>query len=229
MIYLRRFIMLALLIGAFYVVISIPKFVIIRRVECESQYGPCSINITKGLDSFKDLSFKGAKRKILFELSQNLFISDYSVRYAFPDTIKIYVVEDRPRYALKDSESSDFALVDQKGLVLTHSKETNLPQVASFGTPAIGSRVTQEQLLALNIVYDVYYLYKIKDASIQENEFVVELDGGPKIIFPLDGDRETLVGTLNFLLTNIGRVEKDSKSHSLISEIDLRFRNPVLR
>lgn len=68
---------------------------------------------------------------------------------------------------------------------------------------------------------------------MENNSLLVELNDYPKIIFPLEGDREVLVGTAIFILSKINKIGisdgKIADIQSRISTIDLRYKNPVIK
>ena len=54
---------------------------------------------------------------------------------------------------------------------------------------------------------------------------IVKIAGGVKVIFPLEGDIDVLLGSLRLILSQLNNDEREIR----IGSIDLRFENPVLR
>jgi hypothetical protein len=73
---------------------------------------------------------------------------------------------------------------------------------------------------------------KIQDVDFSRldgNNLHVDLKDGKRIIFPLEGDRDFILGALTLILNELKKVESESGvSVDSVSQIDLRFNNPVL-
>lgn len=227
---LRKFIylfVLAVLVAAIY---KIPDFIAVRSVDCKSQFGTCSEQIFTSFSGTSDLSLRQSKKKLNEALGNNILVSDYRISFKFPDKIEVVVVEKRPRFALLNKTNNNFALVDYDGKILSIKDESNLPTVESEGKLGnVGEMVSSQQLFSLKLAYDINYVYKVKRIVLDTDHLIVELDSLPEIIFPLEGDRKLLVGKLNFILTSLKNDQTSGLAASQIKQIDLRFKNPVIR
>jgi hypothetical protein len=68
-------------------------------------------------------------------------------------------------------------------------------------------------------------MYQVGQSSIQDGSLLVELPGQIRVIFPLEGDSEILLGSLRLIYSKV----REDGNLAGYSQIDLRFTNPVLR
>jgi len=209
----------------------LPRLIIIREVACESQFGGCSTLITQGLDSAKDLSFYDAKLKLTSILTQEILVKDFYIRYQAFDKISVSVLERKPKYALLDSVNKTVYLVDKDGKVLGTSDTSNLPKLIFDRSYKEGENVEDETRFSLDLIYELSSLYVYNEARLTNDGIAVKLVDGPNVILPTSGDKEILLGSLNMILRRLNREGQDSRIENSVGvkEIDLRFKNPILR
>ncbi len=94
--------------------------------------------------------------------------------------------------------------------------------ITSENFPNVGEKVTEETLFALELLYDMFSFYQVQTGKIDKSSLVIELSRGPKVIFPLEGSHQVLLGSLRLVLSKLN-------SDSQVSTIDLRFKNPVIK
>lgn len=209
-------------------IILLPFFIKIKSISCQSQYGPCSNDLNQKLDSYKGKSLREVKKGITRALKNDSTISQFSFQLKFPATLKIDLIEDKALFALVKAGESNFFLVNKDGTVIKIVTETNLPRVILEATPPnVGEKLSSENIFALKIVYDLWSLYQIKEGAISQNFLTIMHTTGIKVIFPLEGDKDLLIGSLQLILSRLNAGIKDSKIN--VSIIDLRFKNPVLK
>lgn len=228
----KKFISGFLVLLVIFVIFSIGKSLKINNFECKGQFGDCRVEIIDGLNKFSGHNFVIAKKNAGDYLDNQVSIKAHNVRFKFPDTLVVNVVELTPAFGLKSSASDLIALVSKSGIVLSHEDNTNVPVVIiDTDLPQIGQTVNEEQLFALSLVYDVYSSFRIKNSHISKDSLEFEYEDGIKVIAPLSGDREVLVGSLNLIKSQLNSIVQDSRieSERNISEIDLRYKNPILR
>lgn len=205
-----------------------PKFIQINEVVCRSQFGPC--NLGDELLGLAGKSLYETKKEVKSVLLQEDSISDFSMQFKIPGTLEVAVIEKKPKFALKDSSSNLLALIDKEGKVLKIVEDSSLPQVITAGKlPNVGERVKEEYFFALNIVYNVSASYQVMEGRIENNSLLVNVPQGYKVVFPLSGDKDVLLGALRLLIERLNDAGKDSRINEGITEIDLRFKNPVLK
>ena len=206
----------------------VPKFIRIDEVVCVSQFGPCVLDDKLSLLAGKSLD--EVKKEVSNVLSQEDSIADFSIQFKIPGTLEVAVIEKKPKFALKDSSADLLALVDKEGKVLKIVEESSLPRVTTAGRlPNVGERVKEESFFALNILYNLAASYAVVAGRIENNALVVNLPQGYKVVFPLSGDKDVLLGALRLLIERLNEGGKDSRINGGVTEIDLRFKNPVLK
>lgn len=219
--------LICFLLGLF---VAIPRLIVIKNITCQSQYGNCFENLEEKLKNISGKNLRETKKEVSNILKEDLSLSNYSLQFKIPDTLKITLLEDKPKFALKSTTNNLFGLINQNGIVLKIEEQNNLPYVeinSSF--PNVGEKVSEENLFALKIISGVYSAYQIESGKIQNESLLVELKNGIRVIFPLEGDKDLLLGALRVVLDRLNGDDKDSKINKIVYEIDLRFKNPVLR
>lgn len=223
----------SLLIAAFIGGIFAWQWVVkINKVECKSQFGECNASVSDqlkvviGSSLFRSM---GLAKKLI---SHQALVRDFEISYQFPDTLKIFVVEKKPLFALKSKKSNLVALVGRGGEVIYFSENTNLPKLLiDSEIPSVGERVDNEVLFALEIVYLTSLYYDIRDSSIEGGSLSFLDKEGVRVVFPLEGDLYKLVGAYNLIHSRLRNILEESKIPKGAGsiEIDLRYKDPVIR
>lgn len=207
-------------------VLSIPRFIKINSIDCQSQEGDCSQYLAGNISSPKGSSLYRVERELKQILKKEVLVNSSSIQYNFPDKLKIYVIIKKPVFAVRNSDKNIFALVDSEGHVVSLVQNTNLPYVEGDNNAySIGQKIGEETVFALGLLDYLDYLYQTKRARIENGSLHIELEDGTRVIFPLGGNEKQLVGSLRLVLSQ----KETSLSGKTIREIDLRFKNPVLR
>ncbi|OGM58312.1 hypothetical protein A3A75_04755 [Candidatus Woesebacteria bacterium RIFCSPLOWO2_01_FULL_39_10] len=198
---------------------------------CESQYGPCNDNISEKISKLEGLKLYNIKKSVRQFFDDEPYVSEFSYQFQLPSRLHIQVVEKKPKFALNNSSQRLTALVAKDGKVLSLKESSTLPTLDIDSVlPKVGEKVSSENLFALEIVYALTHDYKIKTAKVNESHLVIEVMGGPRVIFPLEGDMDLLLGSFVLLVNGSGNLMKDLKIDGLEGKIvDFRFKNPVIR
>ena len=208
------------------VVISIPGLITVKKISCESQFGPCRKEVEEALDKYRSTSLRKAKKQITILLSTEVFIESFDVRFALPSNLKVFIIEKKPIYALMDLEKQAIALTDKEGYIVAIVDKTNLPILSGRNLiGGVGETLQGETLFGLEVLSDMFQFYQVKAGALEKSGLAVELDGGPKVIFPLEGDRAVLNSSLRLI---IAKLEQEEEGKSKKATIDLRFKNPVV-
>jgi hypothetical protein len=182
------------------------------KTECRTQYGSCPFELESG-------KLYQTKQKIAKSLKNNFLVIDYSTQFKFPNILLVNVLIKKPFFVLKNDANQSVA-VGADGIVLSTVNNSILPTVIVLGNlKKVGEIVDTNHLFALKLIQGVYEMYQINTGKIIDNSLVVELPEGIEVIFPIDGDIQVLLGSLRLVYS-----KKDG-----FHEIDLRFKNPVLR
>jgi hypothetical protein len=214
-----------LLIILLVVALIASPFFIKVGLECESQFGKCPDGINSDLQSLKTKNLFDARRKAESYLKNNFLVSDYSIQFKLPNIMRVNIIVKKPYFALKDVVSGKFELIDQKGVVLAISDSSGLPTVELSDTlKKVGEVVDKKYLFALNLISGVSEMYQVRYGTITNDALVVDIPHGLRVIFPLEGDSEVLLGGLRLIDTKIS-----ADYLGTYSQIDMRYKNPVLR
>ena len=209
-----------------------PRFVKIKDVSCNSQYGPCNQYYSKDLDSVIGMSLRDAKDKVVNILNENVVVQKYLVHYQLPSKLEIDVVESKPYYAIKSNSTSSVYLLDDNGNVLSVTQATSLPILDIEDIDlAQGDRVEDGLLFSLKVLYDMNTLFQTAYGEYKEEGLFIRLPNGYKVIFPTEGDQKVLVGGARLIYQQLNSQAQDSKidKEGEMLTIDMRFKNPVIR
>lgn len=210
--------------------LAIPKLIKITKVSCQSQYGPCKRVISDKLVNLEGKSLDEARKLAENALTGEVLVKSYSTRFRLASTLEVNILERKPKFSMTNQEESFFTQLDGNGIVLSASNSSDLPILKKESIPKVGEKVASADLFALNIIYDLSNIFQVKSGQIENDSLVIELPNKLKVIFPLGGDREVLVGSITLLMNELEK--KDSSLSNLtksIGKIDLRFKNPVLK
>lgn len=219
---------IGLLASPFYLT---PRAVTIKKVTCASQFGPCNSQIQSQLDLLSNGKLAVVRSEIQKTLAQNVLVKEYFIQFRFPNEIKVDLLEAKPKYALKD-KNNNILLVDERGIAITQSSLSSLPTVELDGElPEVGEEIDKKLLFASELIYDMNSLYGIDKGAIIADSLELEDAKGLIIRFPLEGDRQVLVGSLVLIISRLNTPDEITRIEGItdVKEIDLRYKNPVLR
>ena len=202
------------------------QFFIKVRIDCKSQYGDCPEQISVKLNPFNGKSLFSAKRGIKKALSSDFLISDHSLQYKIPNILRVELLVKKAVVAFRDGKTGSFVLADKEGIVLSRAQDSALPVITlEEDLPGVGQNISQANLFALNLAVGTYQMYQIRESVVQDGSLLVELPGQIRVIFPLEGDSEILLGSLRLIYSKL----REDGNLAGYSQIDLRYGNPVLR
>lgn len=214
---------LAAFLGVLFILPS--RLIKIAKIECESQYGDCPKETVANLEKESGKNLHDAKIGVSRSLKDNLLISDYNTQLQLPNTLKVDLVIKKASFALKQKDTDNFTLIDKDGTVVLIVNSSQLPTVEiPSGLKNVGEKVEDVDLFSLKLIKGVSAMYQVNLGRVVNDTLVVELPQHLNVIFPLEGDTEVLLGALRAVVTKI-----DQDTSRSFHELDLRFRNPVLR
>lgn len=208
------------------------RIVKINKITCRSQHVSCSVKIEKEVKKAERLGLFSAKKHITDELENEFLVKDFSFHYQLPDELIVSVVERNAKFAVQNPSVPWVALIDSDGYSLSLEEETALPLLTiNENLPNPGERVGRKVLFALDIFTTLEKIYSVNSAKVKDGRLVIELERGINVLFPLEGDRQVLLGSFIFIYSKI----KDNEEITTrlgspeVDTIDLRFKNPVIR
>lgn len=197
------------------------KFVRIKNIKCSSQYDACDKDLVTSINNLKSknenvLSMRSDLQNLV---KKDKNVLQYRIDLNLPFDLRVYIVE-RNAIAAFSLANGEFALIGMDGTILENVKETSLPKITSY------YNLNGEELgFVSNLMDDLNRIYKVGSGKVDANGFEVDGIKERNVIFPLSGDRDVLLGSLNLILSRLPSL----KEASTIKFIDLRFKNPVLR
>jgi hypothetical protein len=213
------------LVFIFVIFLFLIPFFIKVTIECKSQFGECPSEVSSKLQTLNSKSLFLADRGARKDLKESFLISDFSIQFKLPNIVLINVIAKKPYFALKDAISGKFELIDQNGIVLTTADRSNLPTVVTASSvKKTGELIDSRDLFALKLISGVYEMYQVGYGMITNDALVVDIPPGVRVIFPLEGDSEVLLGSLRLIYAKV-----TINYLGTYSQIDMRYKNPVLR
>lgn len=206
-------------------ILFVSPFFIRAKIECQSQYGECPAEIESGLMKLAPGSLIVLRNEVNSYLKKNYLVSSYSVQFKLPDIIQVDLIVKKPYFAIKSSTTGGIGLVDNKGIILSLVDSTPLPTLVTqepISKP--GQVVSNQDLFALNLILGMNAMYQINYGTIMNDSLVVDMNTGVRVIFPLEGDDQVLLGAVRLIYTKV-----TSNYLGTYSQIDMRYKNPVLR
>lgn len=225
--YLSIFIILVFLLLLF------PRKILIKSIDCKNQFGGCSDEVINSLNTASNQNLPSSIRTLKQILRNENLIIDYSIQYKLPDKIHVNIIEKVAKFSLKGTINNKIAQAGKNGEILSIVDISNLPTLEIDGRiPNVGESVPSEYKFALEILESLSKIYQVRGGKIQGRQLHVVLGVSKTVIFPIEGDRDVLLGSLSLVLSNL-----DSKRNETLSNgtrdipltIDLRFKNPVIR
>ncbi len=211
-------ILLILFLGIIFFVLKNFK---IQKISCESQYSTCSKNLQLSIFNLqtKKQNIIQTRSDLDKLLKQDNSILSYSINFILPDSFKVNVIE-RKAIVAYATKTQGFDLVDSEGNILTQVSATNLPKIIT------SINLDHDQIVFIsNLMNRLNVLYKVNSGKVTTDGLFIDNIYGKKVIFPLVGDQDVLLGSLILIISRLPSV----KEASTINTIDLRYKNPVLR
>lgn len=196
------------------------------NIICKNQYGDCPEPVAGELGKFSGENLFKAGADVKKNLKSNYLVSDFSLQFRLPNILLVNLITKKASFALVNL-ASGAALIDSTGEVVALAKDTTLPKViVNEELPKAGQKVSDSDLMALKLIEGVFEMYQVNSGQVQDGTLTVDLPAQIRVLFPLDGeDPRVLLGALRLIYTRVTSAEAAGK----YSEIDLRFKNPVIR
>jgi hypothetical protein len=212
---------------------ALPHRIIIKSITCTSQNGECSQRIKNGIGQYVGMTLPASQRSVRDFLTHELVSKEMTIRYKYPSTLAISVIETKPVFALSNNDENNFRLLDTEGNVLSEANETNMPYANISGDlPAVGTKVNEGYVFTLGLLSDLSSSYQISKGELTDAGLLVELPTKTKVLFPLEGDRELLLGSFILVINQLNSVKVGSTMEKVEingKTLDLRYKNPVIR
>lgn len=209
-----------------------PRILVVEKVTCESQNGSCSPRVLEEASKVRGEKLILARGLISKTFKNHPFVENFFMTFKFPNRLDLFVVERKGKFALASAKGNAIFLVSEDGLILSDDKnDTKYPLLISNDPlPLLGEKVDYKTLFALDISLKISEILGVERSVKEGNVLIIELKNGPKVLFPLEGDKDFLLGSFVLIYNELKKETQDSKiNFNSVSEIDLRYKNPVLR
>jgi len=219
---------LAILVALIIAYVLSPKYLLAKKVECYTQYGPCPSYLAEGLDSFLATPLlrplPSARAKAV--LSAYPQIRSVALFRRLPSTLVVSVDLRRPigQVLGTKSERSQFALVDESGIVFSQSTGSLALPLLTIPSPVeLNTRLATTQVAAVQALHRLSLLgIGIPTGTIVNTDLLVEMQNGLHIVINLNRPIPQWYSSLQVIL------DRSKISSKFPKKIDMRFTNPVL-
>lgn len=193
----------------------------IKTITCRNQGYICNERLLTAIGKLNGKSYASIKSGIDKAISSIPSIETSRIDFVFPNKISIVIVENAPNLALKYDNSTEYVLYDLQGKEYEKVAQTNLPVIF-----VSDYNITKEQLIfGLQTVYEIQRYHEVQIMQLNATELNIKFLNGVVAHFPLEGDIDRLLGSLEVVLSWLNSSENVSR----MNEVDFRFRNPVVR
>lgn len=213
-------------------VFIIPRKISIATINCKSQFSQCSGSIQNDLAAFSGESLITTKRRLKTYLADNVRIDSYNYHFVPPNSYDVTLVEKTASFSIQNTDYNSITLISNDGEVLAIVEESALPTLTINGKVwNIGDYIDADIGRAITLAEKLNSLYPEATFAIIDDSLVVNTIESFVVYFPLTGDQDVLLGSLTLILSRLKQDEEEFRIEGdrRVQEIDLRFKNPVLR
>lgn len=217
------------IVGAFW---GVPRLIKIKAIECANQYGPCSEILNEKLSPLIGQTFAQVKKSVSDLIGGDKLVSDYLLQYKIGGKVSLNVIEKVARGAIKIEGQEKYLLVDSEGEVIAEKETTTLPVIEiGFLEVKLNDTINSQYLKAVQLLSDLNRIYGVGRGIVKDEALFIDLPGSIEGVFPLNREKEVLLGALKLIIDRLNSEAKDIKinGEEKVKIIDLRFDNPVLR
>lgn len=194
------------------------------RIECKSQIGDCPGDLNSKLHTVNGKYLFLAKSQASKILKNNFLVTEYSLQFKLPNILQVNILIKKTKYSIFNKSLNKYIMIDNDGLVLMTSDQTSFPILIKENfVEKEGQKISENDLFALKLIEGINQMYQINTGTIQNDTLVVDLPTGVRVILPIEGDIKVLLGSLRLIYTKL------TAENSNYSQIDLRFKNPVIK
>lgn len=221
---------LFLLLGIVLIIVLLSGlfFIKVRSVTCTTQdKNVCPNQTNTALSLLKGSRLLGAEKRARAILSSKAEVKDFKIQTSILGDISVSITLREASIALKPDSSDTYTLYTKDGIVVREDKNTTLPFIT------LKEQIPSESVpFVVQLGFELTTMLPTKELVIEGSSLKVVLRDDRMLYYPLSGDLDLLLGstiaTFSQLNLSDGKLIIDRKA-TTIREIDLRFKNPVLR
>ena len=200
---------------------------IIKNVECFTQFGSCQISFTQKAQFLigRPIYLPLPKQQIAQELSGDPTVSEVAVYRRLPDTAVLGVTLRRPVAAVLGTSTvaGQIGVVDDQGMVFNTTDRTGLPVMTVAEDVKVGTKLAPLQISAAKLLARVSSILQIPvKGYIQGTNLVIALPNSSQLILDAKGGNSNWEASLQAIWA---RSKIDGK---IPRKIDLRFASPAV-
>ena len=202
----------------------------VHEIVCISQFYSCNDNLRKNIDLIDKSNLVKTRGDLVVLLRKEATVKNFSFQYQLDGKLILHINERESKYCISNNVNSYFA--DELGIVIKIVKGAGLDCIQNIKSVyKIKDSLNNEDLLSEKIFYKLRSLSTIKSGFIEEKKFVIEYKDGIKLIFPLEGQTDALIGKAYYTISQFGKINQYIIENGFggISEVDFRYNNPVIR
>lgn len=203
-------------------------FLKVRTVSCEADGSiQCSSLLFEKLSAFQGNRLFQSERKIRNTLSSEPEVLSYAVKTSPLGDITVRITLREGSIALKPESSNTYTLYTKDGILVKEAAQTSLPTVV------LKEQISTEAVpFVAALSYQLTTILPISQMTVEGESLKVVLRDNRILIYPLQGDIDVLLGSTLITFSQLNLTEGKliiDRQAVVIREIDLRFKNPVLR
>ena len=202
----------------------------IVSLDCVSQFTKCNSDVLASLDRVEKDGMFLTRTNINKVLMNNPLIKKYSIQLKLNGKYIIYVEERIPRYCVKSSDSA--YLSDSEGLIIKIGDSGSIRCIEKSDSDyELGDKLKDNDFFIQKILYNIRNIDGIDDSYVTDSNLIVEYKGNIKLIFPSEGDADTLAGKAYYTISQFDKIEEYiiEIGKISVSEVDFRFNDPVIK
>lgn len=222
----RVFLFLGVLFTVLFV--SLFFFLKIRSVSCSADHTPsCPSSLLEKLQAFKGSRIFQSERKIRNTLSSEPEVLSYAVKTSPLGDITVRITLREGSIALKPESSNTYTLYTKDGILVKEAPDTSVPTVV------LKEQINTEAVpFVAALSYQLTTILPVSQMTVEGESLKVVLRDNRILLYPLQGDIDVLLGSTLITFSQLNLTEGKliiDRQAVVIREIDLRFKNPVLR
>lgn len=228
---IKKILLACVFIAPVVLVLLLPRFIKVKKIDCLNPDGFCSDEVGKKLADIPHSSYFRVKKQLKIILGKNPLIKDYFLQYKLDGSLDVTVEERHPAFILANENEKWMLNIGRDGTVLSVTENSELPTIfLENKLPSLGERIDDKILFSFNILEGMPQYSTVVRALYKDDELLIDIDNGLKVIFPVEGDRNYLLGSFYLVDDKLKKINEELKLEILsYNIIDLRFKDPILR
>lgn len=203
-------------------------FLKVRSVTCElTSESPCPPAIFTSVMKFEGKPLAASVRQISSFLQNSSLVQSFSVKVSPLGDVSLFVAVRLPDIALKSDNNSSYNLYTKEGVFVQTVESTNLPTIV------VKDQISSEEVQFVSVLgYSLMKNLPISLMSVSNETLQVTLLDQKMLFYPLSGDIDVLLGSTILTFSQLNQtfgVLIIKGEPVTVTQIDFRFKNPVLR